>query len=135
MRSLLRFVCLLASPLAVVRADVTVDFNTGSSQLADNFAVGSASNIVYAATGGFARMPFGTVEETSKLQITYIRRKSSSNPGISYAVEFSDAMASWAVNASATESGTSIDTVFERVTVTDSASSTKRFVRVRISAP
>lgn len=52
MRSLLRIVCLLASTFAIARADVTVDFNTGSSQFADNFVVGSASDVTYSASGG-----------------------------------------------------------------------------------
>ena len=84
---------------------------------------------------GFAGLPFGATEAvTGKLTITYIRRKAATNPGIGYAVEFSDALASWAANLSATESATSIDTTFERVTITDSATFTKRFVRVKITA-
>jgi hypothetical protein len=85
---------------------------------------------------GSAGLPFGSVHDPSgKLQITYIRRKAASSPGITYAVEFSDALASWAVNASATESVVSIDATFERVTVTDSnAAATRRFVRVKVTA-
>ncbi len=88
---------------------------------------------------GSAGLPFasvGTGGDAGKLQLIFIRRKASGSPGISYVVEFSDALASWAVNASATESVTSIDTAFERVTVTDSvASQPKRFARVRVSTP
>lgn len=48
---------------------------------------------------------------------------------------FSDALSSWAVNVSATELVTSIDSTFERVTVTDSAATSgKRFVRVRVTS-
>jgi len=88
------------------------------------------------APGGFAGLPLVGVESgTGKLQLTFIRRKASAAPGINYAVEFSDALASWAVNVSATESATSLDSTFERVTVTDSgAVTTKRFVRVKVAA-
>jgi len=70
-----------------------------------------------------------------KLVLTYIRRKASSTPGITYEVEFSNSLApgSWTVNGSATETTTSIDANFERVTVTDSAITTVRFARVRVS--
>jgi len=58
----------------------------------------------------------------TRLQITYVRRKASSTPapGITYAVEFSDALATWAVNDAATATVTDLDATFERVTVTDS---------------
>ena len=83
-----------------------------------------------------AGLPLGGVESgTGKLQLTYIRRKSSTTLGVTYAVEFSEALATWGLNGSATELVTSIDATFERVTVTDSLSApTKRFVRVRVTA-
>jgi hypothetical protein len=71
-----------------------------------------------------------------KLTLTYIRRKEASNPGVTYAVEFSNALSSdsWGVNGSAVASVTSIDADFERITVTDSAVFTKRFARLRVTA-
>ena len=71
---------------------------------------------------------------SGKLTLTYIRRKSSATPGITYAVEFSNNLSSgsWAVNGAATESATSIDASFERVTVTDSVTTSPRFARVRV---
>jgi PKD repeat protein len=84
---------------------------------------------------GIAGLPFGGMDGTGKLQITFIRRETASNPGVIYQVEFSDTLENWAVNPSATESTTSINTTIERVTVTDSsASSTKRFVRIKVSS-
>ena len=85
---------------------------------------------------GSAGLPLVDADGTGKLRVTFIRRKSTSNSGISYVVEFSDTLANgtWAVNASATTTVTSIDTTFERVVVTDSNTSTKRFVRVRVTA-
>ena len=88
------------------------------------------------APAGSAGLPLATAEAlTGKLTITYIRRKAASNPGISYSVQFSDALSSWETNPSATESTTSLDATFERVTVTDSITPSKRFARVKISAP
>ena len=87
---------------------------------------------------GTAGMPSVGIDGSGKLTTTYIRRKVSSNPGITYAVEFSSTLTpdSWAANPSATESAASIDADFERVTVIDSAAaSPKRFVRVRVSQP
>jgi len=86
---------------------------------------------------GSAGLPFSSIEAgTGKLQLTFIRRKAASSPGITYMVEFSDDLTTWTTNPSATASATSIDSTFERVTLTDSlASPTKRFVRVRLTAP
>ena len=87
---------------------------------------------------GTAGLPSSGLDESGKLKTTYIRRKASSTPGVTYSVEFSNTLTagSWGVNTSATESPTSIDETFERVTVTDSVtSSTQRFVRVSVSQP
>jgi hypothetical protein len=87
---------------------------------------------------GSAGLPFVSTESgTGKLQLTYIRRKASSNPstGITYTVQFSDSLASgsWSPNASATEQVTSLDSTFERVVVTDSLTSpARRFARVHV---
>jgi alpha-tubulin suppressor-like RCC1 family protein len=71
---------------------------------------------------------------SGRLTITYIRRKAVSNPGISYAVEFSGTLGvgSWDINQDAHESTVPIDATFERVTVTDSAAFDTRFARVRV---
>lgn len=93
------------------------------------------------AGSGSAGLPLIGVENgTGKLTLTYIRRKASGSPGpgISYSVQFSNDLGiadPWVVNASATESVTSIDAAFERVTVTDSAAATRRFARVRVTVP
>ena len=92
------------------------------------------------APAGTAGLPFASIESgTGKLQMTYLRRKSASTPGISYAVQFSNDLGvsdPWAVNGSATESVTPLDSTFERVTVTDTAlSPAKRFARVRVATP
>jgi len=96
----------------------------------------SAANSSVITANGSAGLPLVDVDGTGKLRVTYVRRKSTSNSGISYVVEFSGTLANgtWAVNASATTVVTSIDTTFERVVVTDANTSTRRFVRVRITA-
>jgi len=86
---------------------------------------------------GSAGLPLVDADGTGKLRVTYVSRKSTSNSGISYFVEFSDTLANgtWAVNALATTAVTSIDATFERVVVTDANALTKRFVRVRVTTP
>jgi hypothetical protein len=74
---------------------------------------------------------------TENLTLTYIRRKLATTPasGITYVVEFSDDLNGWAINPAAIEDVTSIDAIFERVTVTDSAAnSSSRFARLKITA-
>jgi hypothetical protein len=70
--------------------------------------------------------------------LTYVRRKASTNPGITYVVEYSDTLAvgSWAAYAPASQTPVSIDTNYERVSLTDSiAPAPRRFFRVRITTP
>ncbi|MBC8011082.1 MAG: fibronectin type III domain-containing protein [Burkholderiales bacterium] len=98
----------------------------------------STPNASVLAPIGSAGLPFCSLLPApgSSLQLTYIRRKAASAPGVTYAVEWSDTLATWAVNPSATEAAISLDATFERVTVTDSAPSpSSRFARVRVSAP
>ncbi len=93
-------------------------------------------NINVLTVNGNSGLPTASMNSLGKLQGNYIRRKATSNRGISYAVEFCNDLSSgsWAVNGSATTAVTSLDTTFERVTVTDNLSQTKRFVRVKVTA-
>ncbi|MBC8011516.1 MAG: fibronectin type III domain-containing protein, partial [Burkholderiales bacterium] len=98
----------------------------------------STPNVSVLTPDGSAGLPFCSLlpAPDSALQITYVRRKAASVPGITYTVEFTDDLSSnsWAANPSATESVTSLDAAFERVLVTDSpALPARRFVRVRIT--
>ena len=92
-----------------------------------------------ASFNGTAGLPLvGTEVGTGKLQITYLRRKTANSPtpGISYSVQFGSTLADFAINPSATEVLTSINAIFESVTVTDSVlPPSKRFARVKITAP
>jgi len=113
-------------------------FNMIGTGQASALATPNASVLTANGSAGLPLVGVGTGADAGKLQLTYLRRKASASPapGVTYAVEFSDALASWAVNGSATQSvPVSIDDFFERVTVTDSvATPTKRFVRVRVTA-
>jgi len=88
---------------------------------------------------GIAGLPWVGIENPSgKLQITYIRRKASVSPtpGITYTVQFSDDLIAWAPDGNPSVNITDLGPTFERVTVTESATSpTRRFVRVQISTP
>ncbi len=107
-----------------------------STGQAVTLATPNASVLTSGGTAGLPYVSIGTGGDAGKLQITFIRRKTSATPGITYAVEFTDDLASWAVNPSATESATSLDATFERVTVTDSsASPARRFARVKVTTP
>lgn len=84
---------------------------------------------------GLAGLPRVGMDGTGKLTLTYIRRKALTNSGISYSVEYSDELISWAANPSVTESVTSLDSTFEQVLATDSLiSPSRRFVRGGIGA-
>ncbi len=103
---------------------------------AATLATPNASVLTSGGTAGLPYVSIGTGGDAGKLQITFIRRKAASTPGITYAVEWSDALASWAINPSATASVTSLDSTFERVTITDdTATPAKRFARVKVTAP
>ena len=96
-------------------------------------------NATTLAPAGTAGLPFVSTlpAPVSPLQITYIRRLASSAPGITYVVQFSDDLVAndWAINPSATETTTSLDTTFERVLVADSIyAPARRFARVQVVA-
>jgi hypothetical protein len=125
--------------LAVPAADGTPSllkyaFNmigTGPGQ-AQNVNVSNNQNVGPSGTAG---LPSTTTNSNGTLAVTYIRRKASATPGITYQVEFRDDLTtgSWSTNGSATESVTSLDATFERVTLTDTVSGGKRFARVSVS--
>ncbi|MEO8615904.1 MAG: putative Ig domain-containing protein [Luteolibacter sp.] len=105
--------------------------------------IGQASNLVTPNTAtispsGNAGLPRGEMGTNGKLQITYVRRKSSSNSGITYTVQYNTTLAggTWSSSPPGIESITSIDSTFERVVVTDSsASNMTRFGRLRVTSP
>ena len=86
-----------------------------------------------------AGLPLAWVDcGANSLSLAYIRRKSSTCPGVYYVVEFSDNLApeSWAANPDAIESTYSLsggNSLMERVTVTDPITASNRFVRVSVT--
>lgn len=82
-----------------------------------------------------AGLPAATLDGTGHLQLTFVRRRPASWPGINYQVVFGNDLLSWAQNPGAAESIVSIDDTWERVTVTDTAASPTtqvRFCRVQV---
>lgn len=89
-----------------------------------------------APSGSFG-MPVSARQSSGALRVSFLRRKSTSYPGIAYAVEFSDSLhsGSWLENPSAVFAVESVDSVFERVSVTDHLLTPKqRFARLRVTA-
>ena len=104
-------------------------------------ATPNAASLAPAGSAGLPFVSIGAGPDVGKLQLTFIRRKASASPapGVTYAVEFTNDLGlsdHWATNPSATETATSLDATFERVTFTDSlASPSRRFARVKVTAP
>jgi hypothetical protein len=83
-------------------------------------------------TSGYPRIYLDPASD--RLSVEFVRRKASTNPGISYQVEFSANLLSWTTNAIPI-STTSIDGIWERVCVEDTLSTGQaeaRFCRVAV---
>ncbi|MCU0797137.1 MAG: chitobiase/beta-hexosaminidase C-terminal domain-containing protein [Akkermansiaceae bacterium] len=115
----------------------------GSQDLAEPYNDGIPNLLKYAfnmnltagntlAPGGNSGLPLITVNSTPQLSITFIRRKASTNPGVSYHVDATGNLENWSPLDLSTATLQSIDSQWERVTVTDPTSGEKRFARVRI---
>lgn len=74
------------------------------------------------------------VDAQGRLTIEFVRRKSASNPGITYIVETGPDLIAWSPLSLTAATVTSIDNVWERVTVTDPTIAAKRFGRVRVQS-
>jgi hypothetical protein len=66
------------------------------------------------------------------LRIEFLRRKATTNPGITYTAQFGSDLGGWTDIPVGTPAGTSIDATWERVTVDDPAGGPKRFGRVKV---
>ena len=93
----------------------------------------SGSPILTAATGTSGLPLIRRTESPHALSIQYLRRKASTNPGMTYTPQFSSGMDGiWSVFTGA-ETVQSIDANWERVTVDEGASmQQKRFGRVKV---
>lgn len=109
--------------------------NAGDLALSNNRAL---SNPDGTTVGELTGLPVLRLNSTPAGVFTFIRRKSSSIPGITYSVQWSDGLTAWAPNPAATEATLSLDATWERVTLTDSFSTAqkpKRFARLSVTAP
>jgi len=84
--------------------------------------------------GGLAGLPGTEVASGPVLRMEYIRRKASTNPGITYTAQLGSDLTGWTTVAGV---ATSIDGTWERVLVTDPppAGAAKRFGRLKVSQP
>jgi hypothetical protein len=80
---------------------------------------------------GTAGLPGGAMA-AGKLRIEFLRRKASTNPGITYTAQFGSDFVGWTDIPVGTPAGTSIDENWERVVVDDPAGGTARFGRVKV---
>ena len=88
--------------------------------------------------GGTAGLP-GQAMAGGKLRLEFLRRKASTNPGITYTAQFGSDLAGWVDIPVGTPAGTPIgapaNPTWERVTVDDPSGGTTRFGRVKIVQP
>ena len=109
-------------------------FNMVGNGVGQKSSLAMANNSIV-TNGGYAGLPEISRDASGRLTVTYIRRSSSSLPGIGYSVEFSDSLSTFAVNSLATETLEIPDTTIERVTVRDSVAAAHRFARVKVTVP
>lgn len=100
--------------------------------LAPNAGDLTKANYQILAPNGTAGLPLITRDGQDHLIIEFVRRKASTDPGISYTVETGPDLANWFVVPLTNASVISIDSTWERVIVTDPTSGPTRFGRVRI---
>jgi CSLREA domain-containing protein len=81
---------------------------------------------------GTAGLPFYGIDGQGRLVIEFVRRKASSDPGITYTVETTANLQSWNAVSLSGAIVESIDDAWERVIVTDPAVTPRRFGRVRV---
>lgn len=94
----------------------------------------------YAVPAAVAGLPVATTiasNDGPRLQLSFVRRRAASAPGISYVAEFSASLSQEWTSSTNAPLITPIDEQWERVTIEDSSSEgqTRRFGRVRVIAP
>ena len=91
-------------------------------------------NIGVLPANGTAGLPHISVNPQKRLVIEFVRRKADSDPGISYTVETGDDLANLQPLSLSGATVVPINAIWERVTVTDPAGTSKRFGRVRVDS-
>lgn len=86
-------------------------------------------------SNGNAGLPGGAMANGG-LRVEFLRRKTSSNPGITYTLQFSSNIGAWTDCTGSPTSVTSIDSTWERIVIDDPVRGfPSRFARVTISQP
>ncbi|MCH7224966.1 choice-of-anchor Q domain-containing protein [Haloferula sp. A504] len=95
------------------------------------------SNVSILPNGGSAGLPAITANGTPQLVIQFVRRKAASNPGVTYTVQVCSDLSDpndWSPLDLSGATVESIDSTWERVTVTDPTGGPRRFGRLLVSA-
>jgi hypothetical protein len=100
--------------------------------LAPNGGDLARANAITLAPDGTAGLPRISHDGQGRLVVEFVRRKASGNPGIAYMVETGSDLVTWSTLSLTNATVTSIDNVWERVSVTDPTVAAKRFGRVRV---
>jgi hypothetical protein len=93
----------------------------------------SHSNVSILTANGTAGLPLITRNSQGHLVITFVRRMASTDPGVTYTVETGAAVNNLTTLDLTGATVTPIDSTWERVTVTDPATTPTRFGRVRVT--
>jgi hypothetical protein len=94
----------------------------------------SMPHVSILSAAGSSGLPLIRRNVSGFLEVTYIRRKSTNIPGITFNVEFGGNLTNWSSSTDET-TVTSINSTLERVTVTDTSNSSKCFGRVTVIVP
>jgi len=92
-------------------------------------------NVGVLPVDGTAGLPRTFLDAQGRLVVEFVRRKASTNPGITYVLQTGDDLTNFTPLDISGASVASIDTVWERVTATDPTITPMRFGRVRITLP
>ncbi|HEX8679463.1 MAG TPA: choice-of-anchor Q domain-containing protein, partial [Chthoniobacterales bacterium] len=118
--------------LATPAGDGVTNLLKFAFNLAPNAGDLAKPNAATLAPNGTAGLPRVGYDGQGRLVLELVRRKASTNPGISYTVETTGDLLSWTPLSLTNATVTSIDGVWERVSVIDPTVAAKRFGRVRV---
>ncbi|MCU0794511.1 MAG: putative Ig domain-containing protein [Akkermansiaceae bacterium] len=98
-----------------------------------NLAPGQGSQSTLIPGTGTSGLPWSGKDAQGRLVIEFVRRKASSNPGITYSVETGTSLGALNPLSLTGATITSINATWERVRITDPTPTPTRFGRVRVS--
>jgi hypothetical protein len=118
--------------LATLSGDGVANLLKYAFNMAPNAGDVTKPNVTVLPANGAAGLPRITRDTGGRLVIEFVRRKASTSPGISYTVETGENLNGFTALDLSGATVVSIDSRWERVTVTDPAVTAKRFGRVRV---